>query len=417
MSDVETDPVVIVGAGLAGLACAVRLAEKGVNFLLLEQSDRPGGRVKTDVVDGFRLDRGFQVYLTGYPEAGQLLDLEALDLREFEPGALVRYQGEFERLMDVFRRPGAVFSTTFSRLGSLKDKVLVGLLRLKLARRSEERMAEEKVTTEEFLRDFGFSEAFVNGFFRAFYGGIFLERGLETAAGFFQFTFQMFSKGGTAVPALGMEEIPKQLAARLPAGKVRCECEVASVKEGKVTLKSGEEIQAKKVVLAVEGSGVGSLLDGEADREPMAWRETRAYWFAAKKAPVNEPIIVLNGVSTGLVNNLAEMSAVSERYAPEGEVLLCLSVVGPELEHESVEKVREECQTWYGTEVEEWRHLRTDRIRKALPVLEPEKGVGHQGLVEVREGGKVVICGDHVASPSIEGAIRSGLRAAAVVLD
>ena len=121
--------IIIIGAGLAGLCCARRLQQQGTEYLLLEQSDTVGGRIRTDLVDGFRLDRGFQVFLTSYPEAQRVLDYEALRLQPFLPGALVRYGGRFHQLTDPWRRPFAAIGSVFSPIGSFVDKLRVARLR------------------------------------------------------------------------------------------------------------------------------------------------------------------------------------------------------------------------------------------------------------------------------------------------
>jgi phytoene dehydrogenase-like protein len=135
--------VLIVGGGLAGLCCARRLAAAGVTCQVLEASNAVGGRVRTDRVEGFLLDRGFQVLLTAYPEARQALDYDALELRPFEPGALIRCGGRFQRLVDPWRRPKHVLATAFSSVGSLADKLRIASLRRRVRRTTLDELDEQ----------------------------------------------------------------------------------------------------------------------------------------------------------------------------------------------------------------------------------------------------------------------------------
>ena len=217
----QSEEIIIIGAGLSGLACAIALQEAGARPLLLEAADGPGGRVRTDEVDGFLLDRGFQVYLDAYPTAGELLDLPKLDLRAFEPGALVFRAGKLHRVIDAFRRPKELLNSALAPIGSLFDKARVGRLRFSLMRKPIETIAESRdVSTEQYLRDFGFSSTIIDRFFRSFYGGIFLERELGTSSRMFEFTFKMFSQGSATLPAQGMGQISKQLAQQLPKDRI-----------------------------------------------------------------------------------------------------------------------------------------------------------------------------------------------------
>ena len=191
----DTTDAVIVGAGLAGLACGCELAQRGLSCVLLEASDGVGGRARTDQVDGFLLDRGFQVLLTDYPEAKRLLDYPALQLQSFEPGALVRINGKFHRVSDPWRRPSEAMSTLMAPIGSVSDKLDLGKLRAKLSGDSQEDPQAGQISTMQYLRDFGFSSAMIDSFFRPFLGGIFLERELLTSSRMFEFVFRMFSSG------------------------------------------------------------------------------------------------------------------------------------------------------------------------------------------------------------------------------
>lgn len=405
-------PIVVVGAGMAGLSCALHLHEAGLPVQVFESSDGVGGRVRTDLVDGFRLDRGFQVYLDAYVETGKLLNLEALDLRKFEPGALVYKDGKLYRLMDVFRRPGAIFESLKAPIGSFSDKVRVGLMRTKILSSSLEKIANRRDrTTETYLRECGFSDSMIDVFFRSFYGGIFLERELRTSSRMFEFTFKMFGRGSATLPAKGIGEIPKQLASRLPAGCVQLDQMVTNVGAKQVTLGSGEQISAAHVVIATDTSCAQRLVPSAHLPKPK-WRSVTNLYFAAERSPINEAIICLNGGDGGIVNNVCVLTDASEAYSGDGRALLSVSVLGLHTDDGLTAKVQAELVGWFGSDVEGWAHLRTDRIKKALPEQPPSDPPKDQFL----HHSGVYFCGDHCTSASIEGAVISGKRVAAAIL-
>ena len=405
--------VLIVGGGLAGLACAVRLQEAGAQPLIVEASDDVGGRVRTDLVDGFRLDRGFQVYLDAYPEAGKFLDLPRLDLRPFQPGALVYLDGRLHRVMDVFRDPRHLLASALAPVGSLADKLRVAALKWRISRSTfADIAARADLTTEAYLRRAGFSRRMIDVFFRSFYGGIFLERDLRTSSRMFEFTFQMFSQGSATLPAQGMQEIPRQLASRLPAEAIRRGALVTEVQPGKIKLASGEDLEGDAVVVAADATTAARLLPSLVTKEPD-WRAVTGLYFAAGKSPLREAIIALNGTGRGLINNVCVLSDVAPAYAPPGQVLISISVLGAPAIPDFEMQIIAELEPWFGPEVRGWRHLRTDRIERALPEQPPITGSRGPCFREI-EG--IFVCGDHLTSASIEGAIISGLRTADALL-
>ena len=407
------EPVIIVGAGMAGLSCAVHLRAAGLNLRLIDSGDGVGGRVRTDVVDGFLLDRGFQVYLDAYPETGDLLDLKALDLRKFEPGALIFNGKRLKRLMDVFRRPASIWTSATAPIGGFIDKLRVGLMRSQILGSTLEQIANrEDRKTESYLRGRGFSEAMIDSFFRSFYGGIFLESELRTSSRMFEFTFKMFGQGSATLPAKGMGEIPKQLAARLPPGSITLNQKVVSLDAHSVTLSSGEQIRGRAVVLATNAASVGSLLPDLRERMPE-WRSVTNLYFCAPSSPINESIICLNGSGEGVVNNVCALTDVSPDYSPDERALISVSVLGLHPQEAFPAKVRQELMGWFGECVAKWCHLRTDLIPEALPEQTPKAQKHKLGYIQQKG---IYVCGDHTTSASIEGAVISGKRAAEAII-
>jgi phytoene dehydrogenase-like protein len=406
---VSEPDVLIVGGGLAGLACARELHRRGASFRVLEASDGVGGRVRTDLVDGFRLDRGFQIYLTGYAEGRQVLDLAALNLKPFARGALVRNGGRFHRVADPRSAPLAALRSLFNPIGSVADKLKL----LRVYRAAKAARPGPDVSTAGALAAAGIGPKLVERLFRPFLGGVFLERELSTSARFFHFVFRAFAAGPGAVPALGMQAIPDQLAAALPAGAVRLNAPVSSVRDTAVTLASGETLRAKAVVVATEGPTAARLLNG-AVRDPGS-NGTVTLYYSADEPPVREPILVLDGEQRGPVNNLVVMSNAAPAYAPPNKALIAASVVGiPAEDDDTLDvRVREQMRRWYGDAAGRWRFLRAYRIPHALP--KQEVGALEPFARPVRLKPGLYVCGDHRDTASIDGALTSGRRAAEAV--
>lgn len=401
--------VIVVGAGLAGLACALTLRDNGLEPLIVEAADGVGGRVRTDHREGFLLDRGFQVLQTWYPQARELLDYRRLDLRPFYPGALVRFQGRLHRVSDVWRRPSRLPEMLLSPVGSLADKVrLLGLRRRCLRGDLKALYERPEITAIEHLKTLGFSPRMIDRFFKPFFSGVFFEPELEVSSHTLEFVFRAFALGDTSLPARGMGEIPAQLAARLLRRCIRLGAKVERIERAEVGLESGERLRARAVVIATDGMETARLLHRPFSEPPA--RGTTCFYFAAQHPPIAGPYLVLNGEGQGRVNSLLFPSNLSEHYAPAGRSLITVNVHGAEDNPDALEtRIRSELQPWLGGQVRDWRRIAAYRLPHALPSQRPP--VPYPGSRPLRRAECIWTCGEYESAPSIQWALHSGKRA------
>lgn len=404
--------VAVVGAGLAGLSCARTLHRAGRSVAVLEASDAVGGRVRTDEVDGFLLDRGFQVLLTGYPELHAHIDLAALHLRAFSPGVTVRAGGRFHRLADPTREPASV-------LGALRVGTPVDGLRLLAWRRhllrtpGNQLAAAPQSSTDELLRGRGFSSHLVQRFFRPFLSGTFFDERMSTSSRLTELVFRSFFRGSVTVPAGGMQQLPEQVAAALPDGAVRLETPVRALEPGAVVTDDGR-LTAARVVVATEAPVAAELLGGRGEVQ-TASRGGTTIWFAAPTSPVGGPHLVL-GADDEPAATVAVMSDVTSTYAPVGRHLVAVSLTGvpPLSDTDLVRVVRAQLAGWWGSVVDTWDTLRIDRIPYAQPRMDPADLPSLRRPVLVDDG--LYVCGDHRDTASLQGAMVSGRRTAEQLL-
>jgi phytoene dehydrogenase-like protein len=410
----STSPdVLIIGAGLAGLACGRHLADAGVSFQVIEASDGIGGRVRTDEFEGFLLDRGFQVLLTAYPEAQRTLDYHALELKKFAPGAFSWFAGRMNKLVDPWRTPGGWSEALRSDFGGFLDKLRILRLRSRLRGNSIEQIFQRpERSTKDALSSGGFSEEFIHRFFRPFFGGILLDGELKSSSRMFEFVFKMLSEGDTVVPARGMGAIAAQLASHLPENAVRLNTHAESLHENEVTLTGGETLRARAIVVAADGPAAAHLV-GEA--EPAS-RSVSCFYFSTDEPPIPHPMLVLNGDGAGPVNNFVVMSQVAPSYAPPGKSLVSVTVLGTQklTDQQLGGFIIAQMKNWFGPIASSWRYLKSYRIPHAQPQQYPGALEPPQRPVRIRPG--IYLCGDHRDNASIHGAMMSGRRAAEAVL-
>lgn len=404
--------VVVVGAGLAGLAAAQDLSAHGVAVTLLEASDAAGGRMRTDRVDGFLLDRGFQVLNDAYPEVRARLDLAALGVRSFAPGAIVRDASGMHTLSDPLRDPVRLASTFFHPASTFADLLRVAAMRREVTKGTVEELLEQpEVTARQWLSARGFSQRFVQHFLRPFLAGILLDPDLGASSHKAALAMRWFSLGSAVLPAAGMGAFPEALLAKLPKGALRTHSAVEQVGRRRVVLRSGENLEADAVIVAVDGAEAARLLGGP----PPVWRSVVQVTFDAPEPPVQGPWLVLDGEGQGLVNDLCVPSEVQPSYAPRGRSLVSATVLSPSgLDDAAVAvAVRTELRGWFGSAVDDWRTLRVLRIPRALPHQPP----GAARLLAKSHAPGIWVAGDHLGLASTQTALASGGAAAKLVLD
>jgi phytoene dehydrogenase-like protein len=398
--------VVVVGAGLAGLRAAQLLSRRGLDVVVLEAADHPGGRVATDVVDGFRCDRGFQVLNTSYPALRAAADLDALDLRGFTPAAAVRDADGLHVYGDPRRRPALTPRMALDPLVPLRDKAALGAWTARILAAGPRRVvAHGGRSAAADLAAAGVRGPVVDRVLRPFLSGVLGEGELATSAAYVRLVWRAFAIGTIAVPAAGMGAIPAQLAAGLPDGVLRLGRRVEAVRAGAVRV-DGDELSARAVVVATDPVTASALLPGVA--APRMYALTTLY-FVAPAPPAHQPTLHLDGTGGPLANTVV-LTEAAPGYSPDHRALVSSSFLGTaDRVPETV--VRRELGRLYGVATDGWEHLHTAEIPRALPALPAASPLRRDVVL----GDGVFVAGDHRDTPSQQGALVSGRRAAQAV--
>ncbi|MFI9063818.1 NAD(P)/FAD-dependent oxidoreductase [Streptomyces sp. NPDC053429] len=403
----DAKDVLVIGAGLAGLACARDLLAAGVGVRVVEAGDAVGGRMRSDRIAGFVVDRGFQVFNTSYPQVRRRLVLKNLRLRPFTPGALVHSASGRLRFGDPIRDPRTLPALVGGRLAGPRDLVALGLLSARDALVPPSRIKRlADTTTRAALSDAGISEAFVERFFRPFLSGVFLEDELETSARMFHLVWRSMIRGTLCLPTDGIGAVPQALAATLPRYAVRLENAVAGLTDDGALTAEGREIPARAVVVATGPGSVRGLLPEVA---LPAYRIVTTYYHVAPRSPVGEPTLLVDTRRRFL--NTCVLSDVVPAYAPPGHALVATSVLGRDVPGREGE-LRAVLGEAYGTDTGGWDLLTVRTIEDALPAMTPPQPLTRT----TRTAPGRYVCGDHRATGSVQGALASGARAAREVL-
>ncbi|NNL09540.1 MAG: NAD(P)-binding protein [Croceitalea sp.] len=397
----------IVGAGVSGLIAAIALEEQGYHPIVIEATDRAGGRVKTDIFKGYQLDRGFQVLLTAYPMAKKYLDFNNLELNYLKPGAILHNeQGSHTTIGDPLRDRSLLLSTLKSKAASLKDKWQIFTLNRQLVNKSlEEIFSSPEMTTLAYLQQYGFSDKVIHNFFKPFFAGIFLEPSLETSSRMFEFVYKMFGQGMAAIPKNGMEAIAEQLKSKLKHTKFYYDSPVAQVSDKLLLLENGKEMSTHFTIV----TGDASLVVPSLKNQEIDWRSCDTLYFEVPTRTIKQPIIGLCTAANALVNNIFYHSSIENREMGANELLSVTVVREHGLSNKAlIEQVSHELNAYFG--ISETQFLKQYAIKKALPKLNNLK----YGLssTETRLTTTIFLAGDVLLNGSLNAAMLAGERAA-----
>lgn len=399
--------VVVVGAGLAGLAAARTLVRAGLDVVLVESANAPGGRVRTDVIDGVQLDRGFQLFNPAYPEARRVFDLAVLDLRSFGAGVAVAIGDDRHVVADPRRQPTQTISSVVAPIGSLRAKLAFARWAIECGYGPVGRIkSSPDGSLSEELHRRGLDGELSDRVLRPFLAGVLGERDLSTSRRFAELLVRSFVRGSPSLPAAGMQALPDQLAAALPADVLQLSTTVSAVRADKVETNRGS-IAARAVIVACDPVSACSLVGLRAPQ----LRGITTYYHLAEDPPSDSRLLHLDGDNRGPLVNSAIVSNVAASYSPDA-ALIATSVLGAHTDPETRELARRQAGRVYGADTSRWQHIATYPIEHALPAMLPPLTL--RKPVGLRSG--VYIGGDHRDTASIQGALVSGRRAATAVI-
>ena len=400
----------IIGAGVSGLIAAQVLENFGYHPTIIEASGKAGGRVKSDIINGYILDHGFQVLLSSYPAAIKYLDFDKLDLQELLPGATIFKDRNQQNIGDPLRNFSLLFPTLFSSIGNFSDKTKILKLNALLKKKKISSIfKKEEKTTLQYLKDFGFSDNIISDFFKPFFSGIFLEEKLETSSRMFEFVYKMFGEGLAVIPKNGIQAISNQLKENLKQTVFNFNSPTKEVLDHKIILQDDSEIKTHITIIATEASSlIPNLKNQNTD-----WKSCETLYFETKNRVIKKPLIGLISYENALINNIFYPTSISTSTKGNKELLSVTIVKNHKLkESDLIEKVKQELLEFCN--ISEAYFLKRYKIKKALPNI---NNLQYEiSSTETKLKSTIFLAGDQLLNGSLNAAMISGERAALGVI-
>ena len=391
---------IIIGGGLAGLACASKMQKEKHEFIIIEQTDRLGGRVGSIYEGGYIFDIGFQVYNTAYSNTNSLLNVNDIDLKFFKPGARIHDGKYFQIISDPMRDFSQLFSSLFSSISSFSDKMKILLLKYELSNYSIEHDQEEDCLTLKYLEDKGFSSKIIELFFKPFFAGIFLEKRIETSSKFFKYVFSNFSRGLAALPSDGMQTIPDVISKNIRNDFVLYNSQVIRIKDNNtIVLDNFEEIKADNVIVTGDSH---ELLSSK----PIRYNAVTNLYFSSSIFPEFGSYIHLFP-KDNLINNIAFLSSISPNYSPSSKYLISVSILGLHDSKSIRKNIQKKLSKYFGGSEQQYDFIKSFELKKAT-IKQPANYFSNKLVTSEKN---IIVAGDHTTNGSIEGAVISGLNA------
>ena len=393
--------VLIIGAGVAGITCAINCQENGLNYLLIEKDSRVGGRLGSIYDSGYIFDIGFQVFNTSYEITKQYLDLKQLDLKFFKPGSAIYSDSAFEIISDPLRDFGQIFNTLFSDIPTLTDKMRILKLKFSLLNYVIEKDKSQDMETLVFLKEYGFSENMISQFFLPFFAGVFLEDELKTSSKFFKYVFSKFGKGLASLPSNGMQDIPEDMLRRVDKDNLFLNCAVEHItRDKKVKLKDGKTIEAKKIVLTGESQKL-------INEKGIIFNSVKTLYFSTNAEPDYSNYIHIFP-NEKYINNIAFLTSISDQYSENKDKLISVSIIQENIvsDFKLINHIKNRLKNIYGGK---FNFLKNFNIEQAT-VNQPVQYFDQKYNMSIDN--KFYISGDNLVHGSIEGAAISGLKVA-----